>query len=225
MSQQINLFNPVFLKKQTLFSAVAMAQGLGLVCAGLVGLGLLSANRVSHVRVEADIVAARLKAAQTQLTQMVERTRPAQTDKATEDAIKLASERLRVNQQVLNFVSKEDLGNTHGYSEFFRALSRRAMQGVWLTGITLEGGGSGMVIRGRALEPTMIPSYLATLKQEPLFKGRSFGSLELRTPSPQTMAKNAMPVKAVFEQPYIEFVLKSSDAVDDRTEHAEAREK
>ena len=38
MSQQINLFNPLFLRKEKYFSARTMLQGLGLIVLGLAGL-------------------------------------------------------------------------------------------------------------------------------------------------------------------------------------------
>jgi hypothetical protein len=216
VSQQINLFNPVFLKKTKLFSAVTMAQALALICAGLAGLGFLYASRLVHVHKDADEAAARMKAAQLQLTQLVERTKPTPIDKATEDAIKLAEGRLRASRQVLDFVSKGELGNTQGFAEFFRAFSRRATSGVWLTGFTLADGGRDLEIRGRALQPMLVPSYLTELRQEALFKGKSFGSLELSSPQIKSIATGTVPAKAPAEVPYVEFTLKSSDAADER---------
>jgi outer membrane murein-binding lipoprotein Lpp len=223
VSQQINLFNPVFLKKNKLFSAVAMAQGLGLICAGLVGIGFLSGTRIGQMRQDAAEAASRLAAAQSQLSQMVERTKPTQKDASLEEAIKIAEGRLRGHQQILDFVRKGEFGNTHGYAEFFRALSRRTMTGVWLTGFSLEDGNGDMEIYGRALQPTLIPTYITTLRQEPLFRGKSFGSLELRTP--QTGARGSAPIKGAYETPYVEFTLRSSDAVGDLTEHGEVKSK
>ena len=63
MSQQINLFNPVFLKRNTLFSALAMAQGLGLLCIGLIALIAFSSYRMAHVRQDAAVAAAQLTTA------------------------------------------------------------------------------------------------------------------------------------------------------------------
>ena len=37
MSQQINLFNPLFLEKKKYFSAVTMTQALGLIVLGMAG--------------------------------------------------------------------------------------------------------------------------------------------------------------------------------------------
>jgi hypothetical protein len=215
VSQQINLFNPVFLKKTKLFSAVTMAQTLALIGVVLVALGFLYASRLVHVRKDADEAAARLKAAQVQLTQMVDRTKPKPMDKSTEDAIKLAEDRLRAARQVLDFVNKGDLGNTQGFAEFFRAFSRSSTQGIWLTGFSLLDGGRSLEIRGRALQPTMVPTYLAELRRESVFKGKSFGSLELSIPQIQPAAKGVVAVKTAVEMPYVEFTLRSSDAVEE----------
>jgi hypothetical protein len=40
MSQQINLYNPLFLRKQKYFSARTMLQSLGLIAVGLLALYL-----------------------------------------------------------------------------------------------------------------------------------------------------------------------------------------
>ena len=65
MSQQINLFNPIFLKQKRYFSAATMLQALGLVLGGmLVFYGYTAYQSGVQARVAAD--AARQLAAQTQ---------------------------------------------------------------------------------------------------------------------------------------------------------------
>jgi Tfp pilus assembly protein PilN len=214
VSQQINLFTPVFLKQKKLFSALTMAQALGLVCLGLTLLGLESFRRIEQVRMEARAVDQRAQAAQKQLAEMVERTKPATADPDMENEIRLVETRLDANRQVLEFVRKGSPAG-QGHADCFRALARRTMPGVWLTGIAIEHNGGALEIQGRALQPKLVPAYLTTLKQEAMFRGRSFGSITLRAANvPDSGEARAVPAAASATPRYIEFTVKSDDAAE-----------
>lgn len=217
MSQQINLFNPIFLKRNKLFSALAMAQGLGLLCIGLIALVAVSSYRMTLVRRDAALAAAQLTTAQNQLMLMVDKTKPVEKDRALEEAIQKSESRLGASQRVLDFVAKGDFGSSQGYSEYFRAFSRRMVPGVWLTGFSLNDGGNAIEIDGRALQPALVPVYISGLKSENLFAGKSFGSMQLRTPaasSTEAPEKAGAPAaKPAARLEYVEFSLKPSEAV------------
>jgi hypothetical protein len=226
LSQQINLFNPVFLKQNKLFSALAMAQGLGLLCIGLAALIALSSYQMTRVRKDAAVAAAQLTNAQNQLTLMVDKTKPVEKDKALEEAIQKSESRLGASQRVLDFVAKGDFGSSQGYSEYFRAFSRRKVAGVWLTGFSLNDGGNAIEIDGRALQPGLVPVYISGLKNESLFTGKSFGSMQLRTPAasstePTEKAASAA-AKPAAGLEYVEFSLRTSETVSGQLESKEA---
>ena len=225
MSQQINLFNPVFLKRNTLFSALAMAQGLGLLCIGLIALIAFSSYRMADVRKEAAVATAQLTTAQNQLTLMVDKTRPVEKDKVLEEAIQKSESRLGASQRVLDFVAKGDFGSSQGYSEYFRAFSRRMVPGVWLTGFSLNDGGNAIEIDGRALQPALVPAYISGLKSESLFTGKSFGSMQLRTPAANltepTENAGSPAAKPAAGLEYVEFSLRTSEIVSGQMESKE----
>jgi Tfp pilus assembly protein PilN len=199
-----------------------MVQGLAIIGAFLALFNYLTYRNAARVREDADIAARNLSAAQAQLTLMAERAKPTQKDKNLDEAIKVAENRLHSSQQILDFVNKGDLGNTEGYAEYFRAFSRRATPGVWLTSFTV-GGGNTIEIQGRTLEPKLVPAYLAALHEESLFKGKSFGSLELKAAQVKD-DKNYVASKGTADLSFVEFTLKSSDAVD-RLEQVEGKTK
>lgn len=216
MSQQINLFNPVFLKQKKYFSAVTMAQALGLIllgCALLTGYMMYQANRLKN---EAATAQARLAATQAQLAQITAAGQLRQKDKVLEEQVKKAEAEIKAMQDVFVTVRKGDFGNTAGYSEYFRAFSRQIIPGLWLTGLTIQGAGNEIEINGRATRPDLVPEYLGRLKREKSMQGKSFASLEIQlpdavqTPGAQSASKPVMPGS------YIEFSLRSADAAKDK---------
>ena len=55
MAQQINLFNPIFLRQKLYFSAVAMAQALALIALGVLAIYVYQASQNAKLqRVAAD---------------------------------------------------------------------------------------------------------------------------------------------------------------------------
>lgn len=207
MSQQINLFNPIFLQQQKLFPAVTMAQGLGVISLAVLAFAAYSTHRSTQVTDEARVAAAQLQTAQNDLVKMVDQTRPIALNKTIEGDIRRAESRLRASQQILGFVQNGDFKGGKAYSSFLRAFANKAMPGVWLTGFSLGDGGNEIEIFGRALQPALIPVYIKSLKSEGAFAGKSFGSMALRAPS----AEGGKPA-ATLAVRYINFSLNSSDA-------------
>jgi competence protein ComGC len=215
VSQQINLFNPIFLKQEKLFSAVTMAQGLGVISLAVLAFAAYSTYRSTQVANEAKAAAAQLKTTQDNLVKMVDKTKPIPVNKTIADDILKAENRLRASQQILGFVQNGDFKGGKTYSSFLRAFANKTMPGVWLTGFSLGDGGNEIEIVGRALQPALVPAYIKSLKSEGAFAGKSFGSMALRMPQTEAGAKPAAEAgKAAATIPvrYIDFSLNSSEA-------------
>ena len=210
MSQQINLFNPVFLQQEKQFSALAMAQGLGAILLAVIAFSSYSAYQAGRTSREAQAAAARLKATQEKLVAMVEKTRPRPADKAVEEAITQAAARLGASQQILGFVQKGQLNNEASYAAVMRALANRAVPGVWLTGLKLDDGGNALEIMGRALAPALVPAYIRSLGQENALAGKSLGSMTLRAPSSSVSSNDARTGEVTG---HVSFSLGSAEAV------------
>lgn len=214
MSQQINLFNPVFLKKKKYFSAVTMAQALGLILAGSLVLSVYVNLQLSGLAREADATGAQLKTAQEQLTRLTVLAAQRSKSKALEDEAQKAEAEAASFQQQFEVLDRGGIGNTKGYSEYLRAFSRQIVDGLWLTGLTLNAGGNDIGIRGRALRPDLVPVYINRLKREPVMQGKAFATLEMQTPVERAPATaSAGNVAPMPREPlgYIEFRLRSSD--------------
>ena len=105
-------------------------------------------------------------------------------------------------------IERGELGDTDGYAGYFKALARQSVAGLWLTGVTVSGGGRDIGIRGRTTDPATVPGYLARLTGEPLMQGKSFASLSISQPAPvSTTGADGKPATA--PAPYVEFSLQS----------------
>jgi hypothetical protein len=221
VSQQINLFNPIFLKRKKYFSAVTMLQGLALVLAGSIVVAVYARIQLAEMRSDADGSAQRLKQAQAQLAQVSAAYAPRQKNKALEEEIQRLEAELKSQKQAYDIVQRGGIGNTRGYSEYLKAFARQIVNGLWLTDFTINGAGTDVELRGRAIQPELVPAYLTRLKQEPIMKGKSFAALEMDVPEAESVSK---PIPSSTESsaasapqrtlaPYIRFTLKSSGIV------------
>lgn len=208
MSQQINLFNPIFLKQEKHFSALTMAQGLGLILLGGVLLTAYAAYQLSSLQDELKLTSAQLKLAQNQLAKVTADYAPKEKDARLETRLLRAEAEVKSLQQVSDILGKGELGNTDGYAEYLRAFARQIVDGVWLTGFTIQGAGNAISLQGSALRPELVPAYLTRLKSEPVMQGVSFATLEMQLPKPDKPAgpNEKPPVLAT----YINFNLHSS---------------
>lgn len=206
MSQQINLFNPDFRKKRELFSALMLAQTLGVLvvlCAGLYGYEYRGLQQ-ERLRVKSD--ATLLESERADLVAVLREFAPRDRNATLEKQVEGLDQRLKGEQAVLDVLKGGSLGNTRGYSEYMRAFARQAVAGVWLTDFTIKGAGIDMAIGGRTLRPELVPAYIQRLNQESVLQGRAFAALEMQQPkaSPATADQPAQVPN------YLEFRLYSS---------------
>ncbi len=211
MSQQINLFNPIFLKQKKHFSAATMAQALGLILLGTVLMVVYTHYQVAGLSTEASTTDAKLKEAQAQLVVVNAQFAPRQKSKTVEEEIRIAETEVKELQQVAETLQNGDFGSAQGYAEYLRAFARQIVSGLWLTGLSIHGAGNDIGIQGRALQPELIPAYIKRLKSEPTLQGKSFSTLEMHVPQVETAAATGTAApKPRVAAGYIEFDLKSS---------------
>lgn len=186
MSQQINLFNPIFLQQKKIFAARKMAQALGVLALGgciIAGTAWYSVGKlrreVAEVTLQAAKNQARLIAAASEFAPR--KPNDGLTLEAGDAEAQLASLR-----RVAQIIQKGDLGDTRGYAETFRALGRQHQDGLWLTGLTIAG--AEMSLQGRALDAALVPAYMVRLTHEPVLQGKSFGNLQITQPPATALA-------------------------------------
>ncbi|HJV85656.1 MAG TPA: PilN domain-containing protein [Noviherbaspirillum sp.] len=219
MSQQINLFNPIFLKQKKYFSAVTMIQALGMILGGCLLVGAYAYYQVKAQEREAALTTSQLALVQAQLAKVNASYGPAQKSKALEEELHRTETEVKSMQQVFAILQKGEFGNTKGYAEYLRAFARQIVNGLWLTGFSIEGAGSEIAIRGRALQPGLVPAYIGRLRNEAVLQGKSFAALDMRLPPSEPGDKEKVAAASATAKPhqpaYIEFSLQSSGAMKD----------
>jgi hypothetical protein len=175
MSQQINLFNPVFLRKEKYFSARTMAQALGLILLGFAALYVFAVFQTRGLERTAAEYARQANAQRDQLVALGGKGR----SKLLESEVARLDAEVKARRALLDTLQGGDLGDTEGFSRYFAAFGRRPMQGVWLTGFSVGDGGNELKIRGRVLFPDLLPAYLKSLNEEQVMRGRQVTDLKL----------------------------------------------
>lgn len=206
MSQQINLYSPIFRKQKKIFSAMAMLQAMGLILVVVGSFYIYLALQVRLLDVQAADSAQRLKS---ELERLKVSGTPASADdprKALAERKKTLEARLVEHARALQAFESGALGRVEGFSAYLRALARQRVEGVWLTQISFSTAGGELSITGRALRPELVPAYLERLRSEDELRGQNFTSLEITRHAGGPAGEGT---KAGQPAQYLEFVLSS----------------
>ena len=175
MAQQINLFNPVFLKQKKYFSAVTMLQSLGLVIAGVLafyGYTLYATQVQSRVAANS---AQQLASQSQQVAALASQS----NNRTLQDELARAETRLKQREETLALMRTGGLGNTAGFARYLTALAHEAVGGVWLTGFSISGDEAELRLTGRVLQADLVPVYLHALNRQEVMRGRRVSELRL----------------------------------------------
>ena len=210
MSQQINLFNPIFLQQKKIFAARTMAQALGLLLAGALIIAGTAWRSVSALRHEAGDVALQLTKKQARFASATADFAPRKASASLNGEAGEAEARLAGLRHVTQLVQNGDLGNAHGYADYFRALGRQHQDGLWLTNVSIAG--AGMSLQGRALSAGLVPAYITRLAREPALAGKAFAQLQIAQPVAAPSATAGAAPGPAPTLPYVEFALQANAA-------------
>ncbi|WP_395407841.1 hypothetical protein ACHMW6_14765 [Pseudoduganella sp. UC29_106] len=210
MSQQINLFNPIFLKQKKVFTAGHIAQVLGVIAFGALAIAAYGAYSVGQLENQVAAAQAHVTSREAALVKVKAEFAPREKSKFLQDeAVRLQAELVSM-REAEGVLKGGDLGNTSGYAEYFRAFARQNVPGLWLTGLDIVGAGKEINVRGKALQAGLVPGYIGRLTQEPVLRGKTFGSLQIGGAEAAAQQAVATPaVQATKPAPYIEFRLQS----------------
>jgi hypothetical protein len=212
MSQQINLFNPIFLKQKKTFSAVTMLDALALLLVGVAAFYTYASIETLNLDRQSVVTARQYDQARVQLTETSARYAPKKIDAGLEAEVNNLQAQLNARKGALDSLGIGQLTNTANYAEYLRALARQSLAGLWVTGFRLGKGGAEMEITGRALQPELVPSYIHRLNQEPAMHGRAFDSLSMTQQAGTLPADASRPAGAPSSYRYTEFRLGSGHA-------------
>jgi hypothetical protein len=179
MAQQINLFNPIFLRQKKHFSAVTMLQALGLLLGGILAFYGYTLRETQALARVAEETGRQLKAQSEQVVQLTLEFSPQGRSKMLSDELGRMTTRLKQREDMLSVLRTGGLGNTEGFARYLSAFARQSMVGVWLTGFTIGGDEAELLLTGRVLHPDLVPAYIRALNREEVMRGRRVAELRL----------------------------------------------
>ena len=202
MSQQINLFNPIFMKRRKYFSLLAMLQALGMIIAGSLFFYGYAIDQVGQLKKQSEESNKRYNAEEARLIRLTAEFSPQQADQALQNEVRRLEKQLVDQAELIGVIKSGAVGNTTGYSEYMRAFSRQVVQGLWLTGFRVVGDATQISLSGAVLSPELLPAYIQRLSKEDIMQGKTFATLQMQQPKVAAdQGNNAR---------YVEFTLHSS---------------
>jgi Tfp pilus assembly protein PilN len=213
VSQQINLYSPLFRRQQKKFSALAMAQAGAVVLAGIVLFAGLNLWQIVAMRVELSQTDGQQATAMKKLEEVTRLYKPRVGDaRLAEDVAKLEAI-MAASTQAQAVLRRDVFGDSQGYSGYFIALARQSVSELWLTGVDIIGAGQSIELSGRASAPERVPQYLQRLSSEKVLSGAEFKVFRLERPevNANAAAQPARVAKTPERMSYVEFTLRSAE--------------
>jgi hypothetical protein len=180
MSQNINLYDASLRVRQDPLGLDAV---LAATAVALLLVGLCTAYaQVSLARTEplAEALSTELRAQQAAMQAVATESARIKPDAALQAEIGNAQRALLQRRAALLNLDAGAAGAETGFSTRLEALARQSVDGLWLTGLTLRQ--DDVLLRGRATNPALIPTYVQRLEREPTLQGRSFKALDVVRP-------------------------------------------
>ncbi len=232
MSQQINLYEARLRPRHEL----PTARNLGMATiALLIVLTAFVAGTYFDAERKSETVAVyekQLAEGQERLAGLSKRAEQDRLSPQISADIAVARSMLNARKEVVGVLDSGKFGNTSGFSAMMSGFARQTQNDLWLTGFSFSAGGEEIEIRGRLLDPGRLPAYVQALSREPVFQGRRFAALEMRSAEAEAKTGEAlrgdatgaakagvlMPTLSAPSPHVFEFILRSENAATGRDE-------
>lgn len=209
MSQQINLLLPGLRPR---FDWLALPVVAAAALAGLVLISLLAVfgvTQAANLKARETEIRSQLAAVQQQVQALGQSLAARKGDSGLDARIEAARLALTQRQEVLAVIERGDVTQGNAYSGLLQGFSRQTVDGVWLFGFAFAD--KEIEIRGRLLDPALLPTYINKLNDEPAFAERRFAALDMKSFDPADAKRDdpAAAAKAKVSVRYTEFALRT----------------
>lgn len=214
MSQNINLLGPAFRKARQLLTLALVLQCLGITLAALFGYHYYFQQQVSGLAAELAVAEKLLRSQGDFVDKLKDKPVPRVTEAELDAEIGKLETEFKLAGESIEALKGGALGSQQGFAEYLRAFSRQSVGGLWLTGFNIGGGGE-LELRGQALSPDLLPSFIQRLNKERVLAGRNIARLELKRLQPEAVedkGKDKGAGKAARTPRYLEFSLATETA-------------
>ena len=184
ITQQVNLFQPIFRKERKLLSFQVLWQGCAAVLVVLMMMYGWGMQQTLRLKSELAQQEKQQQAFAQQLVDVSAQLAGMKTDTAPQLVLANLERELVARQKVVDALTRVRDTYTQGVSTYLESFSRQMPKGVWLTGFTVQAGGEGLIIRGSSLKPELVPTFLDHLSTENTLMGTQFGLLQIQRETP-----------------------------------------
>lgn len=180
MSQQINLYQPIFRRERKVFSAATIAH-VGIVMAlGLAVIYGYARWQMHALEREVALLETQQAQAKAQLEQLSKEVAAQGDDGALKAQLAAQQAELASRRELLRWLGEREQGRQGGFAEHLTGLARQHRSGeLWLDGIRLADGGRRVTLEGGSHDAGAVVRYLRRLGGEPAFAGLEFDSVTL----------------------------------------------
>jgi hypothetical protein len=219
MHQQINLYQPIFREERKLFSLKTVALSLGIVAIALMAMWGVGVSNVNGLA-EAVAQFKQQLTAQERMAQAAGLMIDAQGNPADAQArVRALSAQLAERTHALNLLRSGAAGEPKGFAPRMQALARQHTEGVWLDQLFFSAGPGGMMLRGRSVQPDLVPKYLQTLTSEPELSGARFDQVIIDRRPTHEPKRDVRKGEAETQSATVRFSISSSTVVLPPEEH------
>jgi len=190
ITQHVNLFQPIFRKERKLLSFRVFLQACALSSVMLLLLYGWSVRQTQQLAGELALIETQQARTANQLVEVSARLANMKTDSKPQQTLSKLERELIASRKVVYALTRVRNTYSQGVSAYLESFSRQSPQGVWLTGFTVQAGGEGLVIRGSALKPELVPAFLQGLSTESSLSGTEFGLLQIQRDAVSTRFVN-----------------------------------
>jgi len=199
VSQQINLVNIALIKQKPFLTLNSMATMLVAMAFILLGYYTYLQKEVSALSLQREQMANDLIKVQNELKSLALLHAPHDKDTSLEKQITQLEQKVKVQQQILTILSHSTNTPDNSYAALMRAFARQRVEGLWLTGFSVDSQTDTLSIQGRALQGDLVPQYINRLSNEHALKGKLFSGLNISLPKADTLS-NSPSIPAAIPQ-------------------------
>lgn len=191
MAQQINLYDPALLRKRDWLALSNVVLGAGVLALLVVAAGWLTRLDVPTLQAQAATQDTQLKAMREQVLALGKRVADRHADPRLEQELAAARQLAEARSEVLGVLRQRLAADAPPFADYLRGFARQTMTGLWLTGFAWDATADSIEIRGRTVDPALLPEYIRRLNREPAFRGHAFAALNVVEGKSETPAQKA----------------------------------
>lgn len=181
MSQQINLLNPALIKQKNYVTPTNIVALLGVLLTGMLAYFFYESQALVKLEAERDALTKALAAVNTVRDELMANKTASNQNNVLTIQIEQLKEKQAMQKEVITTVNQNKSAQGSSYAGLMLALSKQSIDGLWITGLSIDQNAQHLSISGRTLNADLVPKFIARLRSEPALKGKTFTDLSMQS--------------------------------------------